>query len=369
MSSDVTPTQQKQRTTPGESRPCRSHQRRQKHAEKVRQIHGRLARLKRQTPPSRVPDQNRSAHPPGGDASRGKPLEANGSVARAVAEFQQAHTAGKRKNPNTAAALNSVAAAIGGKPTAEITHADISQVVAEWSEFTQHTRSNYTKALKRFLRWLEETEDTTPKRISRCVPRINQPAARAVVASDGERSRLIAAAAPHLRFFLLLCADLGIRHRTASRIAIANYNTLLRSLSFTTKGNVHQTLPVTDEIADTIATLPANSPTHEPIVNLLRPAKWEGHPAGKNPRFIKSFNKLKAKLGIRAELHIHDLRRTAAEDVWEATKDIRLVQAQLGHRSPITTVRYLANKVQLQDLEPVMAKVQAMRRARAARTP
>ena len=121
---------------------------------------------------------------------------------------------------------------------------------------------------------------------------------------------------------------------------------------------------MTDEIREVLESFPKGTDTHTPIVNLLRPPKQPGHPPGKNPRFLKAFNKLKAELGIRDELHIHDLRRTCAEDVWEATKDIRLVQSMLGHRSPITTIRYLANKVSLQDLQPVVAKLENLRRAR-----
>lgn len=333
-------------------------------AEKVRQIHGRLARLNRETPPSRLPHRSRSAHASGTHEGSSKPQEATGSVARAVATYQQAHPS---KNPNTAAALHAISAKIGGHQTSQLGAGEVQTVVATWAEFTQHTRSNYTKALKRFLRWLEEAGQA-PARLHRQVPRIHQPSPRAVVATDDERDRLLEAASPRLRFFLQLCGDLGIRHRTATRITIANYNPLLRSLSFTTKGNAHQTLPVTDAIADTISSLPANCDRTTPIVTLLRPPKQEGHPPGKNPRFIKAFNKLKRELGIRDELHIHDLRRTAAEDVWDATHDIRMVQAQLGHSNPITTVRYLANRVKLQDLQPVVAKVQAMRAARAKAT-
>jgi len=173
-----------------------------------------------------------------------------------------------------------------------------------------------------------------------------------------------------MRFFLLLCCDLGIRHRTATRITLENWHPLTRSLNFVTKGNANMSLPVTDEIADTITTLPANSDRTVPLVNLLRPPKQEGRPPTRNPRFIKSFNKLKEQLGIRRELHIHDLRRTGAEDVWDATLDLRKVQRYLGHTNPLTTLRYLANKVQLADLQPVIAKVQEMRKARAMeRTP
>jgi integrase len=181
---------------------------------------------------------------------------------------------------------------------------------------------------------------------------------------------VIEAAPPHLKFFLMLCSDLGIRHRTAARIALSNYDPHTRALTFTTKGNTHQTLPVTDAIANTIEALPPDSPRDLPIVKLLASTCHPGHQLGTSPRFSKQWTKLKEKLNIRPELRIHDLRRTVAEEVWNATKDIRIVQAQLGHRSPNTTVRYLANRIALQDLQPVLEKVLQLRAQRAQeRTP
>lgn len=332
----------------------------------MRQVHGRLARLRRSTPPRRVPHRGRGPRPPAAHETSVKPTQAAGTTARAAAEFQQAQNLKGSNNPNTHAALKAICAAIGNSQVKQLTPSTIAQATQTWRDRSQHTRSNYSKAAKRFLRWCEETQGA-PKAISRAVARVYQPAPRGVTATDAERESLLAAATPRLRFFLLLCGDLGIRHRTATRIALQNWQPLTRSLSFTTKGNKHMTLPVTDAIAEVITSLPADADPKVPIVNLLRPPKAEGHPPGKNPRFIKAFNNLKKKLGIRAELHIHDFRRTAAEDVWEATHDIRIVQAQLGHHSPITTVRYLANKVQLADLQPVLAKVEAMRAARRGR--
>jgi len=294
------------------------------------------------------------------DARQHKPQAATG-IARAVAEYQQAHP----KNQNTAAALKTLCAKFGHEAPQQLTRAKVQAVCAEWAKNSQHTRSNYTKALKRFLRWLEEIGQA-PASLNRAVPRIYRPAPRTVIATDAERAAMLAAATPRLRFFLLLCADLGLRHKTATRICIANYEPQTRSLHFTTKGNTHQSLPVTSGIRVMIEALPRGADPTEPIVNLLRPPRQEGHPPSKNPRFLKAFNKLKTQLGIRAELHIHDLRRTMAEDVWSATRDIRAVQATLGHRSPITTVRYLANRVQLQDLVPVIEKVEAIRAARAS---
>jgi len=330
----------------------------------MRKVPGRLARLDRSPSSCRLPHPSRSTHPPGNHEGHSKPLEATGSVARAVADYQQAHP----KNPNTAAALKALIATHGSKATSTLQAAHIQAVTTHWLGHSQHTRSNYTKALRRFLRWLEEIGQA-PLTLNRAVPRIHQPSPRAVIATDDERRRLLSAATPRLRFFLLLCGDLGIRHRTATRIAIAHYHASTRSLRFTTKGNTHQTLPVTDAIADVIETLAATAlDTTTPIVNLLRPPKQQGHPPGRNPRFLKAFDKLKAELGIRPELHIHDLRRTVAEEVWDATHDLRAVQAQLGHRNPVTTARYLANRIQLQDLQPVLAKVQALRAQRKGGT-
>lgn len=328
----------------------------------MRKVHGRLARLERQAPPCRVPHRSRSPRTSGQNArSRSKPQATPGTIARASADFQQAH----RTNPNTLAALKIVATALGSKATKDLTAKDVATVLAAWQDKAQHTRWNYTKAFARFLRHIKAPEEITSE-----VPKVRQPSPRLIIATDAEREGLLAAATPRLRFFLLLCADLGLRHRTATRITIANYDPASRSLSFTTKGNAHQTLPTTREIADTIeALVHSGADPHTPIVTLLRPAKQPGHPPGPNPRFAKAFDKLKTQLRIRRELHIHDLRRTAAEDVWEATKDLRLVQAQLGHRSPITTVRYLANRINLKDLAPVRDAVDQMRARRMRGTP
>jgi integrase len=320
----------------------------------------RLARLEGSPPPRRVPQQRRSRCTPAAHEGRIKPQAKTGSIARAASEYQQA----QKHNPNTQAALRSLVAAHGGQSGHQLTAEKVQTCCATWAEFSQHTRSTYSKCLRRFLRWLEEIGGA-PLTISRAVPRIHQPEARATTATDTERDQLLAAAEPDMRFFLRLCGDLGIRHRTAARMTLESWHPLTHSITFTTKGNVNQSLPVTTEIEETLNSLPATSARNVPIIALLH----TGRAMGRTPRMLKRWWKLKQRLGLRDELRIHDLRRTCAEDVWEATHDLRLVQAQLGHRSPTTTARYLANKVKLQDLEPVLNKVEAMRAARRKTPP
>ena len=130
---------------------------------------------------------------------------------------------------------------------------------------------------------------------------------------------------------------------------------------------MHQTLPVSAAIAEIIEKLPPGIDRQRPIVNLLR-ADRPGTKPGPAPRFTKQWKALKKRAGIRPELRIHDLRRTLAEDVWNATHDLRAVQAQLGHRSPTTTARYLADRITLQDLKPILRKVQQLRSKRESET-
>ena len=321
----------------------------------------RLARFQRETAPRRISHRSRSYRAPDRDASgQPKPQAAAGTIARAAAEYQQA----QRKNPNVKAALAQLVAAEGSKRPAEIDAQAIQKACAGWGEFSPHTRATYAKCMRRFFRYVEQAGMALPGSLSGAVPIYRPPMPRLIVATDEERQKLLDGAQPALRFFLLLCGDLGIRHKTAARMSRSNYDRRNRALTFTTKGNVHQTLPVTTDIAATIEALPAGGDPSEPIINLLRAGARPGHQPGRNPRLQKQWTKLKQKLGVRAELHIHDLRRTVAEEVWGATHDIRMVQAQLGHQSPVTTARYLANRINLQDLRPVLAKVEALRIAR-----
>lgn len=55
----------------------------------------------------------------------------------------------------------------------------------------------------------------------------------------------------------------------------------------------------------------------------------------------KLFANLRRKLGIRRKLTAHDLRRTTATRIYDATRDVRLVQALLGHGDLGSTLWYL----------------------------
>ena len=100
-------------------------------------------------------------------------------------------------------------------------------------------------------------------------------------------------------------------------------------------------------------------------MNSLRAKNKPGNRPGPNPRFTKQWKALKARCGVRTDLRIHDLRRTVAEDTWQATHDLRQVQMILGHRSITTTAKYLAQTLTADELADTIRKVIEFRNARA----
>lgn len=164
---------------------------------------------------------------------------------------------------------------------------------------------------------------------------------------------------PGLRFFILLCADLGLRHTTALSITPRHYNPIDKTIFFTTKNGFQQQLPVTPEIAHTMQFLPPNANPDNPVYATLNGYQTE---RGKRSRAMHAaFRKLKLDTGVRLELRIHDLRRSAAETAWAATKDLRAVQAILGHTNIATTNRYLHNRTNPDELRHT---IEAMSRIR-----
>jgi integrase len=73
--------------------------------------------------------------------------------------------------------------------------------------------------------------------------------------------------------------------------------------------------------------------------------------------FHYHWRRLLQAAGIRHGITIHDLRRTAAFTVWEATKDLKKVQHVLGHSLVSTTARYLHNPADQEELRNTFAAI------------
>lgn len=170
----------------------------------------------------------------------------------------------------------------------------------------------------------------------------------------------MALASPHIRCLLMLCSDMAIRSGTASRLTPEHYDRNARTLTFTTKYQNRQSLPVPAELArllDTcekpgipfVAQLPREDSTRGRYFKYDRPLSHQ--------QLSNDWKRLKARAGITRKLTLHDLRRTTAFRIYDATKDVRLVQAVLGHSNLTSTCWYLDHH-----LTPV--PVEAFERAR-----
>jgi site-specific recombinase XerC len=152
----------------------------------------------------------------------------------------------------------------------------------------------------------------------------------------------------------MLCSDLLLRSTTAATVRPVDYDSERRELHFRTKHAHTQTLPVTAELHALFVSCA------QPEVSFVAQLPRARHKRSASNRAMKplgrmsasslrrQFNNLKAKLGISAELHPHDLRRTTARAVYELTGDLRAAQAALGHHHLHSTLHYLQDvKVQV----------------------
>lgn len=223
----------------------------------------------------------------------------------------------------------------GQKLPKDLTRADAlaANATATATHLAPWTRANRNRNLRRILRWLCE-EHHAPS-LAKYLPRPHVPRPRNVTATHAEREAIMTTAPPYLRAWLLLCSDLALRSGTAARIAPRHYNPETRELRFSTKFENTQTLPVTAEIAALFG-VAADDP-FMPLTAQLHPYR---HDLTVN-YLRRKFRELKHTLGITRKLIPHDLRRTTAVAAYDATKDLRTVQAILGHRHLSSTLYYL----------------------------
>ena len=214
--------------------------------------------------------------------------------------------------------------------------------------------------LRRMLRKLWEN-DEAPK-LDEAVPRLKSIRPRCVTASRSEIELLLDNASKTLRLFLLLCSDEAIRSGTAVRLGPQHYITETRRLEFTTKYNEKVSVPVTDDVAELLAE--CNLSSVKPFLTQLRIAQFPNANKQRTSPFVsghqlrKELTKLRAQLGIEKRIIPHDLRRTTAVALYRRTRDIRKVQALLGHHQLQSTFWYLDHELEPVDLADLEATKQ-----------
>jgi integrase len=225
-------------------------------------------------------------------------------------------------------------------------------------QFALSTRTIRLVKFRKLLRWLWE-EYGAPK-LDGHVPRKPSLRPRNVTASREQIDLLLDNAKPALRLMLLICSDLGIRTGTVVKLGPENYNRETGELRFMSKKGSQVTLPVTEEIEKVLDTLDHES--RLPYLTQMR-IKTNSNAAARQKAEVmdpgilrKELKELREGLGITKRIVPHDLRRTAAVELYKRTHDIRIVQSFLGHRSLQATLWYLDHElvpVDRADLEAI----------------
>ena len=197
------------------------------------------------------------------------------------------------------------------------------QAVCVWDKLAHSTRFARAAALGYVVRLLRD--HGAERGLDAAIPKLGKPSPRNVVATTEEREAIFAASPPHLQCLLHLCSDLAIRSGTAAKIAPHHYDAQQGTLTFRTKYARSVTLPVSAPLRE-LFKLHAGEP-HVPYLTALNPRGAESESAHR-----RMFERIRKKLGITRRLTYHDLRRTTAVRAYELTRDLRVVQALLGHK-------------------------------------
>ena len=134
----------------------------------------------------------------------------------------------------------------------------------------------------------------------------------------------------------------GLRRAELAELALSDYTTIEPGLTVRGKGNKHRDVPLADTAVPWVdAWLAVRGTSAGPLLCQLRRPDTLIRPA----RPI-STQTIAVRLAARAQLAgippltPHDLRRTLAGDLLDASVDLATVQRLLGHSSPTTTARY-----------------------------
>jgi len=248
------------------------------------------------------------------------------------------------KHPNEVKAARELKIVAGSLQLRELNAYVGHFLVSKWKgeSLSAHTRYNYRHALRRLFKYL--VANGASREILEDLPTVKQPDYRQVVLNGEEHLALLEKTAsaefePWFRCFLLGCLYLGLRRSESLRIAPVHYDPVTKAFDgLKTKNDRTQNLPLVPQPLRALfeSVLPAADPKI-PFVQILA-----GRPVSSHQISLR-WKKLKQIAGIRANVMVHDLRRTLATHIMEDEQGGLLAAQQvLNHKDLSSTKAYLA---------------------------
>jgi integrase len=224
-----------------------------------------------------------------------------------------------------------IANTIGHLALPQVTPLMIGAIVASWKQrYAKSTAYGYRSKLAHLLATMAAMGAPAIR-----PPKIAPPPARPTVATHGELVRLLSDPAPWLRLFILLYLQCGLRRAETLRVTPRSWNRDEHTAAIVVKGGDTRTTPLTPDV-ELLLEAAGDVP---PDTNYLSALK------GKTVTFgmlRDAWNAHKKKHQVNPNVTAHDLRRTAATIVMNATHDLRAAQHLLGHKNLTSTIRYIA---------------------------
>jgi integrase len=207
----------------------------------------------------------------------------------------------------------------------------VAALVANWRKrHKPQTAYNYRSKLRQVLRLLEDYG--APRIVP---PKVPIPHARAVIASGDEIARLFKQPTPWLRLYMLLYFQCGLRSAEALRVTPRSWNREEHTVTIEVKGGGTRTAQITRDV-ELIFEACGEPEKDTPFLHIVR-----GRPiTAAGLKF--AWQKHRAACGVSPLVTAHDLRRTAATILYNATHDLRVPQQLLGHKNLASTLQYLA---------------------------
>ena len=202
-----------------------------------------------------------------------------------------------------------------------------------------------TELLRRVLYRARDAWDVGVPTINWKALKLKEAPPRHRVLSDDEESRLLVAAAPHLRAPIVFSLLTGVRMANAIGLDWRQVDFAARSITLRVKGDRTVVLPLTEQLIVLLA--------NEGPETAGRVFTYRG-------RAIKSWRRAWVNALRRAGisgLRWHDLRHTAATRTLRASGNLKAVKEMLGHADIASTSRYA--HVMLDDVRAAMEAVES----------
>lgn len=222
---------------------------------------------------------------------------------------------------------------------ADVTLDDLREFLDDhWGEAAPATRRQRLAAVKSFFAWARSERGIPEHPIAKVKPPKPTDVLRNAYTPDIiEKLR---EAQPTLRdqICVQLCGRLGLRRNELRLIQIGDFNLSHSTVKVHAKGGHVHKVPLgfpslKDDVELHVVGRGGDEYLLYPKLDVMRPMS----PAGVHYWFKRALE----RAGLPASIELHELRHSAADNLWRESGNIVLAQKLLRHKSPGTTAAYL----------------------------